>query len=241
MEFNEGNNLSIIISSFLKVNERLDILKRVIINLRNYFPKSEIIVLFDKFGVNSLEGVDKCITHNKGLGYTFNYGCDIASNEFILQTEDDWIIKPYITKEQVNYLLESSYNLLKNNKMECIRIDAAMFSEIGKSIGYPLGYQEYIFNDIKYYIYNLPSDKDMENNKWLKYYFCNHPHFKLKKIMNKFKYIEDVPPNKVEHNACILWRQLNYNCGYIHIDKIFKDSLVRHIGGKFSFSKYLTK
>ena len=73
MKLHEGNNLSIIISSFLKVNERLDILKRVIINLRDYFPKSEIIVLFDKFGVDSLEGVDKCITHNKGLGYTFKF------------------------------------------------------------------------------------------------------------------------------------------------------------------------
>ena len=40
MNFDNGENLSIIISSFLKVNERLDILKRVIVNLRKYFPKS---------------------------------------------------------------------------------------------------------------------------------------------------------------------------------------------------------
>jgi len=235
--YNNGNNLSIIISSYLKLKERFDILKRVIVNFRKYFPKAEIIVMFDKFGVEEMENVDKCIIHNNGLGYSWNYGIKIAKNDYILQTEDDWIIKNFININIINSLVNKSYILLKNDLVECVRLDAAMFSYIGGSDGYPLGYIEKKYEDINYFIYNIPTDEDVKQNGWLKYYFCNHPHLKLKSKLTNFKYKENVRPNIVEYDICKQWRYNKLNCAYINLINNKDKKYVQHIGGKFSYSK----
>ena len=237
MNFNDGKNLSIIIASYLRFEERLDILKRTIKNLRKYFPLSEIIVLFDKLGIENVEGADICITHDNGLGYSWNYGVDIAKNNYILQTEDDWIFRDLITKNITNDLLNKSFKLLNNDKVECVRMDGAMFSKIGGSMGYPLGHQKKIYENLEYYIYNIPTEDDVKRNGWLKYYFCNHPHLKLKSKIKNFKYIENERPNKVETDACLKWRTNKYNCAYISLFENKDKSYFKHIGGKFSYSK----
>ena len=237
MDFTNGKNISIIIASYLRFSERLEILKRTIQNLRKYFPLSEIIVLFDKFGVENLDDVDKCIIHNKGLGYSWNYGIKIAKNDYILQTEDDWVLKTFITTNITNDLINKSFKLLINDKVKCVRMDGAMFDIIGGSNGYPLGYEKKQYEDIEYYIYNIPTDKDIEKNGWLKYYFCNHPHLKIREKLLDFKYLENDRPNKVETQACLNWRQNKYNCAYISLFNKKNKSYFKHIGGKFSYSK----
>lgn len=236
-KFNDGENLSIIISSYLGFKERLNILEKVVENLRKYFPKSEIIVLFDKLGVDSVKGVNKCITHKNGLGYSWNHGIEIAKNNYILQTEDDWEIKNFINKDTIDKLITQSFELLNDDKVECIRIDAAMFDKIGGSICYPLGYQKLEHNNIEYWIYNIPTEEDVKKNGWLKYYFCNHPHLKLKSKINSFKYIENERPNIVETDACKQWRDNKWNCGYIDLLNNKDKSYFKHKGGKFSYAK----
>lgn len=233
-------NFSIIIASYLGKKfegdvQRLDVLIVTVKNLRFYFPEAEIIVMFDKVGVEKIEGADICVTHQNGLGYSWNKGMELAKNEYILQTEDDWIIqkknRPGNLKEDTlliqNYI-NKCFNFIDKNKFSCIRLDKGVFTSLP---GDPLTYNKL---ENKFYKYNIPSEDLVKKNPWAKYYFCNHPHIKHKNINKIITYKENCPPYEVEEDICCNWRKLELDVFYIPMIKD-GDELFGHIGGSTSY------
>ena len=233
-------NFSIIIASYLGKKfegdvQRLDVLTVTVKNLRFYFPEAEIIVMFDKIGVEKVEGADICVTHQNGLGYSWNKGMELAKNEYILQTEDDWIIqkknRPGNLKEDTlliqNYI-NKCFNFIDKNKNSCIRLDKGVFTSLP---GNPLTYKK--IND-KIYKYDIPSEDLVKKKPTAMNYFCNHPHIKHRDINKIIIYKENCPPYQVERDMCHKWRKLKLEVFYISI--INKgDELFTHIGGTTSY------
>ena len=233
-------NFSIIIASYLGGKfegdiERLDVLTVTVKNLRFYFPEAEIIVMFDKVGVEKVEGADICITHQNGLGYSWNKGMELAKNEYILQTEDDWIIqkrnRPGTLNEDTLFIqdyIDKCFDFIDQNKNSCIRLDKGVFTNLPKN---PLTYEKI---DDNIYKYNIPSEDLVKKNPWSMYYFCNHPQIKHKDINKIINYKENCSPYEVEINICHSWRKLKLDVFYISmIDK--GDELFTHIGGTTSY------
>lgn len=249
-----NKHISVIISSCLVNYNKIKCLFEVLRNINFYLPNSEIIIGFDKKGPNEqdIETINKFkniyyFEHDKGLGYSFNKGNEIAKNEYILQTEDDWIIQNPLLKtyEDFKNLLSKCIKILEIDESSCVRLDGGMFDEIGGSMGYPLGYQKLNFNnDFFYYKYNLPTDEQMKENNWLKYAFCNHPHLKKREITIKLPYPENVDPGFLENNYSINWIEKLNNIYYVAVNEeiIFplgiyngKRNIFRHIGSDFSY------
>jgi hypothetical protein len=244
---NIDSNISIIIASCMKIKGKKGCLFEVIKNLKCYLPNSEIIIGFDQEGLNIQDFTELPDTsnitffnHNRGLGHSWNYGTQIAKNNIILQTEDDWIIhnlnidKPDKLKD---HLFQSLKILLKDIN-SCVRLDGGMFDEIGGNSEYPLGYKEEILNGFKYYKYNLPNLKELEDNYWLKFAFCNHPHLKFKETTIKFPYIEKINPGELENNYSFNWVKQGLNIYYIKINENKNNldkNIFKHIGYEFSY------
>lgn len=247
-------NISIIIASCLINQGKFNCLIEVINNIKKFIKNNEIIIGFDKVGPNKkqIDILNKYnviyFIHNKGLGYTFNNGSNIASNNIVLQIEDDWIINnKYIkTFNDFDILLNKCIQILYKYKECCIRLDGGMFDEIGGNNSYPLGWKKHYYNNFNYYEYNLPTKKEMDNNFWLHYAFSNHPHLKFKNITIKNPYPENVNPGDLENNYSIEWILKKFKIFYVPINedsiKIHgwtnpDKNIFKHIGDKFSYRK----
>jgi hypothetical protein len=249
---NIDKHITTVISSCLLIQEKFDCLIKVIDNINLFLPDTEIIVGFDKIGPNEkqIETLKKnrnlfFFVHQNGLGHSFNYAHQIAKNEIILQIEDDWIIdnKYLETSEDVKKLFFNSYLVLDKHKNCCVRLDGGMFDEIGGSDGYHLGWKRHEENDFTYCSYNLPSKKQMNENHWLHYAFCNHPHLKFKEITLKMPYPEDINPAVLENDYSVKWILENYNIYYVLINEesikrgMYNSdkNIFKHIGYEFSY------
>ena len=235
--FNEKNinssnideNITVIIGSCLINCGKFDCLLASINNIRTFLPNSEIVIGFDKVGPNDLQMKDidqykqlSYFTHNKGLGHTFNHGNQTAKKNIILQTEDDWIIKNKYLSSASDFkkMIFNAFQVINKHNNSCVRLDGGMFDEIGGTDGYPLGWNKHILTEnCNYYSYVLPSGKQMDDDFWLHYAFCNHPHLKLKKITINNPYPEQVSPAIVENNYAVEWILNKFDIFYVPINE----------------------
>lgn len=251
---NIDNNISIVIGSCLIHQKKFDCLCKVLDNLNHFLPGVEIIVGFDNVGPNKLqeEILNKYknvthFTHKKGLGFSFNEGTRLSKNDIILQTEDDWIIQnKYLnTQQDVNNLLFKCSLVLQKHPNSCVRLDGGMFDEIGGHNGYPLGWKKHRYgSSFNYYEYNLPSKEQIDDNGWLHYAFCNHPHMKFKKSTLDYPYPECVNPAILENEYSVSWILRSYPIFYVPINeesiKVFgptnpDKNIFKHIGSDCSY------
>ncbi len=250
---NIDENITVVIASCLIHPEKFNCLLESIESIRVFLPKSEIIVGFDNTGpndthTNALNKYDKLFyfTHKRGLGHTFNYGNQIATNNIILQTEDDWIIQNKYMKVEEDFktLIFQAFQVLMKDNKSCVRLDGGMFDEVGGSESYQLGWDGHVLNDKHYYSFVLPSKKQMEENVWLHYAFCNHPHLKLKTTTTENPYPEYVSPGELENSYSVEWISKKFNIYYVPINeesiKIHgitnpDKNIFKHIGWKFSY------
>lgn len=255
-ERNIDKHISVVIASCLINQGKFSCLINSINSIRTFSQNSEIIIGFDKTGPNDLQLKELSVydnlshfTHNRGLGYTFNHGNKLAKNDIILQTEDDWIIRNrYLTTpNEFKTLLFKATQVLNKHDNSCVRLDGGMFDEIGGSNGYPLGWNKHRLTETcKYYSYVLPTRTQMEENIWLHYAFCNHPHLKLKKITVNNPYPENVSPAIVENDYSVNWILNKYNVFYVPINEESikirgctnaDKNIFCHIGYEYSYRK----
>lgn len=191
---------SIVIASCLNKPEREIYLTKVLEALRKSFPKVEILIAFDKKG-KIIPGC-RCYIHNKGLGHSFNWGMKNASNDLILQMEDDWIILDELFKNIQTWIkvvstqggnLRLTHPVPKEwipGKTE-IKMDGTVYYELNKP--------------------RIPEHwKCIDVNNWNIYYYSNHPHIKNRKIHDKIGYyIEGASVPDVEIDMCIKYLRGN--------------------------------
>lgn len=190
---------TIIVSCLIK-HQRFEYLKETILGIKKMFGEScdEIIVLFDKIGIDKIVGVDKCIVHNNGLGYSFNEGLKQAKNELILQIEDDWVPN-YIFKEFEQGIHNMAYDILKAKKGIVRLYPDPIHSKPEPNInGWILGVK--IWNNPCFHLELVKPQKENINKHWLfSYYYTNAPQFKLKAFAEDIGYYkENCPPPEVE-------------------------------------------
>ena len=252
---NIDQNISVVISSCMVDINRKYCLFRTVKNILFYLPNSEIIICFDKKGLNIDEFIEnkitniKLINHDRGLGHSFNYGSQVSKNNIILQIEDDWIIqnKNILNKTDFKNLLFKCLLVLKEDKQSCVRLDGAMFDEIGGSNSYQNGYTALTNDKFNYYKYNLPTKQQMDNNFWLHYAFCNHPHLKLKENVIKNPYPELCNPGELENKYSTEWILKRNNVYFVPINDecIYplgtmgsgNRNIFKHIGNDTSYRK----
>lgn len=189
---------TVIVSCLVK-HIRFEYLKRTIKGIKEFFGDScdEIIILFDKVGIDRMTGVDLCITHNNGLGYSFNEGLKRAKNELVLQIEDDWI--PHSLFKNVEHGIHNlAYDILKKKK-GVVRLyqDPIHSKHIS---GSQLGVK--VCTDPCYHLEIIKANKnDMYNHKTYGYYYSNAPQFKLKSFSTDIgNYLESARPPMVERD-----------------------------------------
>jgi hypothetical protein len=156
--------------------------------------------------------------HDNGLGYTFNNGRSLCSNNFILLIEDDWIIT------EPEYLKEKLYKILDLVKDKNTIVDL-----------YLGPYKEYFGKKIKI---NVKEDKENEiieytpvDNKFYKFTYSNHPHIITKDF--DYQYSENVSPYKCETTYATDIFKRKYPIIF-HKHPIIK-KFTMHIGGDFSY------
>ena len=189
------DNISVVISSCLNRPEREGYLQRCIENIKETMGDVEILIGFDRYG-KEIDGA-KCYTHEMGLGHSWNWGIQNASNEFILQMEDDWTI------------------VFKKGHVESLREDIIEKIPILKKFDgiYRFGnlcsdnapwYNGYLTLNIDgREIYELKRMDSYKHNDFSMYYYSNQPHFKKKDIHSKIGYYkENEPPHAVESHMC---------------------------------------
>lgn len=197
--FTQNIKFTTIIVSCLVKHIRLEYLKLTIKGIRDFFGDAcdEIIVLFDKVGIDKMVGVDLCITHNNGLGYSFNEGLTLAKNELVLQIEDDWVPHP-LFKNVEHGIHNLAYDILKKKK-GIVRLyqDPIHSKHIP---GSQLGVK--VCTDPCYHLEIIKADKnDMYDHKKYGYYYSNAPQFKLKSFLSDIgKYLESSRPPLVERD-----------------------------------------
>lgn len=187
--------ISIVISSCLNKEERKEYLLKVVCGLRIVFRDSEIIVCFDKYGESKIDGADVCYTHNNGLGHSWNWGIKNSSNDFVLQMEDDWILKE-------KYF--GIFTDIVNNGIEVIKRFGGIFrlENMEKDWWTPGNTKKNIGNNC-FFELNKPKKVNWGND-YLMYYYANHPQLKSKNI-HKDKiglFLENSPPHEVESDMC---------------------------------------
>jgi glycosyltransferase involved in cell wall biosynthesis len=191
---------SVVIASCLNKPERENYLIKTVEAIRKAFPKVEILIAFDKKG-KTIPGC-RCYTHNKGLGHSFNWGMKNASNDLILQMEDDWIVREELV----------------NNIQTWLKIVSTQGGHLRLTHPIPRewipGKTEKKIDDTVYYELNKPRIpehwKYIDVNNWNIYYYCNHPHVKNRKIHDRIGYYaEGVSVPEVEIDMCIKYLKGN--------------------------------
>jgi hypothetical protein len=157
-------------------------------------------------------GVNKCITHNKGLGYSFNEGIKQAKNELILQIEDDWVPN-YIFKGFEQGIHKMAYNILKQKKGVVRLYPDPIHSKPDPNInGWILGIK--VCNDPCFHLELVKPKREEIKKHWLySYYYTNAPQFKLKSFSEEIGYYkENCSPPEVEGD--ISQKFMNSNIDY---------------------------
>lgn len=187
---------SIVICSCLNNLERKNYLLKVYSSLRKVFPDVEVLIAFDKTG-DEIEGA-KCYTHNHGMGHSFNWGIENASNEFIFQMEDDWNI--IYDKNNIN---EETFRDKVFKRIEVIKEYGGIFRFTNLNPLWWNGtFKEMNQNDYKFLEANRCEKKDYYSG-YNRYLYCNHPQLKHKDFHKKIGYYtEDCPPATVEIDMC---------------------------------------
>lgn len=185
-----------IIASCLAKHARFEYLKKTINGVKSFFGDAcdEIIVLFDKIGIDKMMDVDICVTHNNGLGYSFNEGIRLAKNEMVLQLEDDWIPNQLL-KETEKGIHNIAYDILKKKK-GVLRLYCDPLHN--KIVGSHLGAK--ICIDPHYHLEIIKADKNVMYDRFkYGYYYSNAPQFKLKSFVTDIGlYPESASPPIVE-------------------------------------------
>jgi glycosyltransferase involved in cell wall biosynthesis len=195
--------VSVVIASCFLVPERLKYLTLTVARLKEKLLKFynddrncfEIIVCVDKSedDIRHLE-VDKVYYHKKGLGHSFNMGIELASNELILQIEDDWLVN------HREWDLDMIYNVLQKSSTN------AIFK---------------VYPEPSSKIYKCDSENKVIYNGTMHPVYSNWPHFKLKSAFTG-KYVENrAPPlvevNMVEQYHRNRWDAYHISCYFQHI------------------------
>jgi hypothetical protein len=184
--------ITIVIASCLNHPIRKDCLLRTVSSLKETFPEAEFLIGFDKFG-EEIEGC-KCHIHERGLGHSWNWGIQEATNDFILQTEDDWDI--LVDKNELRRNVEEQIKVI-DKYSGIFRLDNMNHSwwESGCT---PRVNENFLFLELNRPVEVLDFEKTLQF-----YYYCNHPHLKKKNLHEKVGYfVEDQPPHVVEFDMC---------------------------------------
>jgi len=213
------DNISIAIASCLNNPERKEYLLRTIESLKTFLGDVEILVAFDKYGIDIKD--IKCYTHNRGLGHSFNWGIMNASNPYILQMEDDWIINEQINKEEIIYDLNKQIEVINKNG-GIFKLD---FPPLVKENKWDSGYKD--LKELDYVFFELK--KSSSEIKWFldynSYFYSNHPHLKKKSIVESVGlFSENVPPPEVEIYMCKKYHESKERIFFI------KKDIFIHIG-----------
>lgn len=216
------SDLTIVISSCLVKSVRLEYLKQTIQAIRQIFKDSYLIVCFDKVGVPELDQVDLCLTHNEGLGKSFNLGIEKSPNELILQIEEDWLLMSDLNETTVTKFLDDVYQILKSNKSIVHVYGDPQSTPIGKYTSWPIGVQN-IPTPLPHIQKNKPTMAMAKSEPWLMYYYSNWPHFKLKSFLKDLPYKENCGPPQVELTMCRNFLESSY------VQKFYKH-IFKHIG-----------
>jgi len=208
-----------VIASCLANPDRLTYLKQTIAEVRAMFPNTcnEIIVLFDKIGLPQVYGATKCITHNKGLGFSFNEGIRQASNDLVLQMEDDWI-KNFNVSDISDGFIDNVYKLLKAKKGILRTYNEPLFYDYSKKIA---GWVPkcHIYSDPVHHVELIKATSEEIKERWnLRYRFNNSPHFKLKSFLKDVgEYSVNVAPPYVETDMLDLYDKSDYSVFYMNL------------------------
>lgn len=217
-EINIENTISIVMSSCLNKEIRKEYLTRSIKSIReNLGNDIEILIGFDKFG-DTIDGC-KCYTHEKGLGHSFNWGISNAKNDFVLQTEDDWIIG--VDKDIF-------VNDLKN-KIKILNEFGGFFKFTNlDDKEYRAGKKQLEYNKYEFLEWNKTNRFMFGTNNMYRY--SNQPHIKKRNFHDDIKhyYVENKPPNVVELDMCYKF-QISNNRVFSYPSSIFL-----HIGDESS-------
>jgi len=192
--------ISIAICSCLNKPEREEYLKRAIDSIRGVFEDDvEILIGFDKYG-KEIDGAT-CYTHERGMGHSWNWAIQNASNEHILQIEDDWTIEVGGGNMPTMPDKESFFYYL-NNRISVLDEFGGIFrfTNTDDQFWSP-GKTEHVLNDFKFTESNRPNE--FKIGTWDMYFYTNQPHMKKKGLHNDVGwYVENEPAHVVEIDMC---------------------------------------
>jgi hypothetical protein len=194
--------ITITMCSCINIPERESYLKQSIESIREVFPDNEFIIAFDKnTGLNLHEELGnnyncKCYTHDNGMGHSFNLAIENASNDFILQTEDDWVIRygQKLMPDKKSFIEQvESRIMIVRDFGGIFRLDN-MTHDWWKAGNKEMEYAGYNFREL-----NKPRNNPNPNTSYDAYFYSNHPQIKHKDLHKKIGwYKEKAPPNEVE-------------------------------------------
>jgi len=215
-----------IISSCLVDVYRLKYLKKTILSIIQMFKNNcdEIIVLFDRVGIDKLHNVTKCITHTNGLGYSFNHGIEIAKNELVLQMEDDWSKNNNIGTIDHSFI-NNVYKLLTQKKGILKLYNDPVFNDYGKSVYGWIPGCDVMTDPVFHTELKKATDEQIKKYWWMSYRFNNAPHFKMKKFLHDVgRYPENQRPPIVEDKMSQQFNKSTYSVFYM-------TTFFQHCGG----------
>lgn len=213
--------ISVSICSCLENPERIKYLEKCVSSIRDNIPNVEILIGFDKKGIE-IDGA-VCYTHNRGMGHSWNWAMKKASYDYVLQIEDDWRIEIGGGNKEYIPTRDSFLEKLKNRIKVLDKYDGIFrftcvddqFWKCGKT---KIELDKYNFLEL-----NRPSSYVF--NSWEMFYYSNQPHLKGKHLHDHVGYyIEDSPPHAVESHMCQKYWESEYK---IFMEQFF--TLV-HIG-----------
>jgi len=207
--------ITIVVASCISIPERLDYLNRCLTPLKKQLPDAEILIGFDKHGVD-VEGAT-CYTHDHGMGHSWNWGIKQAKNNVIFQMEDDWFEHTNAIQERIDIGID----LIKDG--DAFFRFTNMLHDWYKPGSIKVG--DTSIKDRALYELNKCKFEDRCDG-YNRYFYANHPHLKMKDFHDKVGYyLEDVIAPEVEIDMCAKVLKSNMRGFYL------TENSMQHIGG----------
>lgn len=173
-------NITIAIASCLIKPEREQYLHKAIKTIRAEFPDAEFLIAFDKKGTD-IPGC-KTYTHDKGLGHSWNWCLQNASNTLVLQTEDDWSTEAAylgVAPGELRAKAVVAQHMIDQDALVITRLDNVANPDMIKWYypGWVVRETNLVGRDILELNKCLPHDIGRGFNQ---YFYCNRPQFKHK-------------------------------------------------------------
>ena len=190
--------ISIAIASCLNKPERKEYLLRQIDKINEVFDGKnvEILIGFDKFGCE-IDGA-KCYTHEKGMGHSWNWCIKNSSFDYILQTEDDWVIE--LNQERLGS--KEIFLEYLQNRMKVLDKFGGIFRFTNTDDQFwSSGKTKLVLDEFEFKEANRPDS--YRTNTWDMFLYTNQPHLKKKSLHEKVGYYkENVLVPEVEIDMC---------------------------------------